>query len=98
MCGLNINSKTLLSADRLLLELLSEDRNQANVLKQGSKWAYTILWGTKGSMRKKSLFLCFPAWAKKQMADLTAVHLAELSFWNKLSCRLGGSCVWECGT
>lgn len=98
MCGMNINSKTSLSPDRLILKLLLEERSQANVLKQGNKCAPSILWGGKGQNEEESLFLCFPAWAKKQMADLTPAHLAELSLWNKPSCQVGSRCVWECGS
>lgn len=77
MCGMTVNSNVLLSPDRRSPELLPEGRNLANFLK--NKCAPIIVWGARGNMRKKSPFLCSPAWAKKQMVDLTAVHLAELS-------------------
>lgn len=99
VCGLNVNNKTFLSPDNCTgMSLSEEQRNQVNVIRQGSKCALTIVGVAKGKIRQKRLFLCFPAWAKKQMTDLTAGHLAELSFWSEPSCQVGSSCAWECGS
>lgn len=98
MCGVNVNNKALLSPGSSSgVSLLEEERNQVNVLRQRSQCARAIVGVARGKI-KNSLFLCFPAWAKKQMADLTAGHLAELSLWNEPSCQVGSSCAWECGS
>ena len=96
VCGVNVNSKTLPSPDRSVYQRMrgigrmSSDRVASVILTS---------WGWQGAkIRKESLFLCFPPWAKGQMADLTAVYLTELSLWSKPSCQVGSSCVCECGS
>lgn len=87
MCSWNVNNKTFLSSDSCSgMSLSEEERNRVNIIRQGSKRAHTIAGVAKGNIRKKRLFLCFPAWAREQMTDLTAGHLAELSFWSEPSC------------
>ena len=98
-CGLNVNCKTLLCSGQS--SGVSVDQRTREIRRMSSDRSASVIiasWGWQGATWEGRSRLYVPAWAREQMAGLTAVYLAQLSLWSEPSCQVGSSCVWERGS